>query len=532
MTLAKLGKLPRLRTLLVLVNLVVLALPLVGVLFLRLYESALIRQTEAELVAQAAVLSAMFKAQRQAVLAGATPPVADEPPAARVPGPLEIARREGLDLRHDPVLPSQPDPQPARPPAPLAAVVGTLMAPVLKEAQEITLAAMRIADARGVIVASTGADVGRSLLAQDEVRRALRGEPVSVMRAREKKATWVPGGISRGAGLRVFVALPVLDSGPVLDGGRVLGVVLLSRTPADIGQAVWGKRWELGAVGAALLALGTVLALAASRLITRPLGVVTAQAAQVAAGETTAVMPLHRPGTREVAELSAALTLMAAKLEQRAGYIGSLATHIAHEFKTPLAAARGAAELLEDHGSAMSDHERAHFLGVVADSVARLDRLTGRLLELARADMMPASGAGPLPLQPMLARAAERFAPRGLQVAVAPSDARVSVAEDALEPMLDGLLANALAHAGPGQVDLSARAHAGRVLVRVADAGPGVSPANAARVFQPFFTTARAQGGTGLGLAIVAALAASAGGSVRLADSAQGAAFELDLPGA
>ena len=519
-------RLPRLRTLLVVVNLVVLALPLAGLGFLRLYESALIRQTEAELVAQAAVLAAMFKVQRQAVLAGPAPPPGDEPPAIRVPEPLEIARRDGLDLRRDPVLPSPPDPLRAGPAAPLAAAVGLLMTPVLKEAQEITLAGMRVSDARGVIVASTGADTGLSLLSQEEVRQALRGEPGSVMRRREKPATWVPEGITRGASLRVVVALPILD------GGRVLGVVVVSRTPADIGQAVWGKRWELGVAGAALLALGTLLAVVVSRLITGPLGVVTAQAGRVAAGGTTAVAPLKRPGTREVAELSSAITRMAVKLEQRAGYIGTLATHIAHEFKTPLAAARGAAELLDDHSATMSEAERAHFLQVIGESVARLDRLTGRLLELARADMMPAGGAAPLPVGPVLARAGGRFKARGLHVSTKPTTARVAVAEDALEPMLDGLLANALAHAGPGRVELSASSDAGRVVVRVADDGPGISAANAPQVFQPFFTTARAKGGTGLGLAIVAALAASAGGSVRLAPSIHGAVFELDLPAA
>lgn len=526
MRLPRVRTLPRLRTLLVAINVLLLALPLAGLAFLRLYESALIRQTEAELIAQAAVLSAMFKAQRQAALAQPGPPAADEPAAAYVPGRLEIARRDGLDLRRDPVLPPPPEPSPAGPPAPLAAAVGVQMAPVLKEAQDTTLAAMRVTDARGVVVASTGADMGRSLLGQEEVRQALRGEFASVMRRREKAATWVPEGISRGSAVRVFVAMPVGD------GGRLLGAVVVSRTPANIGQAVWGKRWELGVAGVLLLGMGTLLALAASRLITRPLGIVTAQAGRVAAGETTAVAPLRRPGTREVAELSAAITRMAAKLEQRAGYITTLATHVAHEFKTPLAAARGAAELLEDHHAAMADGERARLLHAIGDSVSRLDRLTGRLLELARADMMPANTHDPVPVGPLLARAAERFGPAGLAVDAKPTTARAAVSADALEPMLDGLLSNALAHAGPGRVEVSATAAGGRVLLRVADEGPGVSPANAAKVFQPFFTTARAEGGTGLGLAIVAALAASAGGSVRLAPSERGAAFELDLPAA
>ena len=158
--------LPRLRTLLVLVTLVVLALPLAGLLFLRLYESALIRQTESELIAQAAVLSAAFKVQRHAVIAAGSSPAQDETRAEHVPGPLDIARRPGLDLATDPVLPQPPDPAPASSPAALAAATGAAITPVLTEAQGVTLAAIRLTDARGVIVATTGTDLGRALLAR------------------------------------------------------------------------------------------------------------------------------------------------------------------------------------------------------------------------------------------------------------------------------------------------------------------------------------------------------------------------------
>ena len=53
---------PRLRTILFAVNLVILALPLGGVTVLRLYESALVRQTESELLGQAAILAAAYRA--------------------------------------------------------------------------------------------------------------------------------------------------------------------------------------------------------------------------------------------------------------------------------------------------------------------------------------------------------------------------------------------------------------------------------------------------------------------------------------
>ena len=503
-----------LRWLLLAMVLLVLTLPLAGLLFLRMYESALIRQTESELIAQAAVFAASYKAERLRHGPG------DSVQAATVPERLEVAKRPGLDLAADPVLPPAPDSVTGAVASSSAQEAGTVLAPVLKEAQEVTLAAIRIVDAHGVVVATTGADLGRSLVGQDEISRALLGQPTSVMRQREHKASWVPDGISRGSMLRVHVALPVLD------GDRVLGAVLAMRTPADITQALAGKRRQLAWLMAGLLAIGTAVALAMSRLVTRPLALVTAQAATVAAGSSGAVHPLRRPGTREVAQLSAAIVAMAETLDKRASYVRTLAARIAHEFKTPLTATRGAAELLRDH--AMSEVERLHFLDVIEAEVSRLDRLTRRLLDLARADMTAGSGRGPTPVGPVLAAVAARFADRGLSIRIA-GDAAVAIDREPLEAIVAGLLDNVVAHGGP-TVAIDVTDQGSDVLIRVSDDGPGISAANAPKIFDAFFTTAREQGGTGLGLPIIQAFVAGVGGSVQLLPIRPGTSFEVRLP--
>ncbi len=504
--------------LLLLANLVVLALPLGGLLLLRVYESALVRQTETELVAQAAVLSAAYRVQR-----GALGPLGDQEPMTRIAsGPFEIARRPGLDLAHDPVLPPAANPDPAGPPAALAAVVGAALAPVLRASQSVTLSSLRITDAHGVVVASTGTDLGMSLANLEEVRRAMAGEFVTLLRARDHKATWIPEGISRGAMLRVHVAMPVVED------GRLLAVIVLSRTPADIMQAVWSKRQELGTLLIVVLAVGAGLAVAASRLITRPIGLVAAQARRVVDGRAGAVLPLTHPGTREVAELSAAIASMSVTLERRAVYVRDLAAHVAHEFKTPISAATGAAELAGEPDVVEAD--RVRLLGTVQDALLRLEQLTRRLLELARADMMDVR-ASDVALAPVLARAAARMPE--LRIAVADTKARAAVAMQALEMILDGLLDNVRAHAGAGaSVRISVETKPGRIVLRVEDDGPGIPAADVTRLFEPFFTTARARGGTGMGLAIVHALAVGARGAVRLAPSDRGAVFEVDLPAA
>ena len=323
---------PRLRTLLLFSNLVILALPLSGLWALRLYESALVRQTESELRAQAAVLAGAWRATRG--LRG------DSLAEGLTPRALETARRRGLDLAHDPVLPLAPDPRPAPPPDPVAAEAGARLLPVLRDTQAVTLAALRLLDAAGTVVASTGNDTGLSLAGLEEVEAARAGQPMAVLRRREKIATDVPDGISRTAGLRVHLAMPVMD------GERVEAVVLLSRTPATVRQTILNKLPEIAAMGLLLLLLGAALAVLASWLITRPLEAVVRAARQVAAGGRAPLPALPATALREAAELSDAIARMTQTLEGRASYVRGLAAHVSHEFKTPLAAMRGAAELL------------------------------------------------------------------------------------------------------------------------------------------------------------------------------------------
>lgn len=514
---------PRLRTVLLLVNLLILALPLAGIWFLRLYESALIRQTEDELMAQAAVLGGAFKVER-ARLQGPTPASPPPPEGAAMPaGP----RGPGLDLATDPILPPPPDPVPATvPAAALAVATGDALLPVLREAQRITLASIRLVDPAGVIVATTGDDRGESLAGRDEVDRALKGELVSVMRWRETPARMISIELNRGARLRVFVAMPVIS------GDHIVGAVMLSRTPRDLGQAIYGKRGPLVALALALLAAGLLLALVASRVITRPLAQVVEQTTRAAAGAAGAVTPLAHPGTREAAELSASVARLAMILERRADYIRSFAAHVSHEFKTPLAGAKGALELLDDHGPSMSEAERRHFQGVIAASLDRLERTVRRLLDLARADMVLPLADARTSIAAALGRLRERYEARGLEIDVRAVDATVALPPEVVDILLASLLDNVEQHAGPGaHVAIDVTAAEDRVIVSLADNGPGIPPDIAAHIFDAFFTTARDAGGTGLGLSVARAIATGAGGSIDLVPgAARGAIFRIELP--
>jgi signal transduction histidine kinase len=198
-------------------------------------------------------------------------------------------------------------------------------------------------------------------------------------------------------------------------------------------------------------------------------------------------------------------------------------------------------ELLRDHLETMTPEERERFLAIVEADAARLDRLVGRLYDLARADVTEpgreTTALAPV-LEALIGRWRESDRSVSLEVEQAAGEARVAVAREVLETIVGNLVENAYQHAGPdADVAIAVRRLDGagadgvfEIIVR--DDGPGVSELNRGRVFDAFFTTARERGGSGLGLPIVAALARAHGGEVRLLETSRGAAFAVRLPGA
>ena len=104
-----------------------------------------------------------------------------------------------------------------------------------------------------------------------------------------------------------------------------------------------------------------------------------------------------------------------------------------------------------------------------------------------------------------------------------------ALSEEAALIVLTHLADNALQH-GAKRLTLVAQATTGGLRLWVADDGAGVSLGNRDRIFEPFFTTRREQGGTGMGLEIVRSMLQAHGGTIGLADSPAGAAFEISVP--
>ncbi len=151
----------RFRTIIFGTLLFVAALPGIGAVFLRVYENALVRRTEAELVAQSAALAA----SAAIVWPGRTST------PSRLSGPYKEAATE-VDLQSAAILPERP--KPSRPQRPVdAAAVAALhaMQPALAETKTVTLAAIQLLDRNGIVL--NGYGTGGTLAEIAEVTAAL-----------------------------------------------------------------------------------------------------------------------------------------------------------------------------------------------------------------------------------------------------------------------------------------------------------------------------------------------------------------------
>jgi signal transduction histidine kinase len=502
----------------------VLALPLFSIYFLKVYQNQLIQQAEAELIAQSAALAATFHREVEAGIPQGVALGARIPPAA--PRPSDEPYQPiwpRLELVSESVLPPRPAARmPSAPADPAFAALGARMAPDLIATQNVTLAGFRLLDPNGLVIAGRE-EVGLSLAHLEEVRDALEGRFKGVLRVRISKHDQ-PSlySMSRGTGMRVFIAMPVI----VRD--QVAGVVYASRTPSNVFKYLYEQRGRVIVAMLSMIVPTLLIGFLFHRTITGPMRELVERTNLIGKGDRDALRPLRHHGTSEFARLSQSFLDMARRLNTRSSFISTFATHVSHELKSPLTSIQGAAELLREDVDApdMDDEDRRKFLDNIIADADRLAKIAGRLREFARAENPVVLGAAKL----SVAVAGLRAAFASLDISAGGDlDTPMRISDDNALIIFSNLADNAVRH-GSSTLDLSAVRQGNRLLVTVTDDGEGVSPNNRAQIFDSFFTTRRENGGTGMGLAIVRAMLDAHGGAIRLIDSEWGTSFELTFP--
>jgi signal transduction histidine kinase len=501
----------------------VLSLPLFSFYFLKVYQNQLIQQTEAELIAQSAALSAIFRREveigiPQGVALGARIAPAAQNSAAEPYQPIWPK----LELANESVLPPRPEARaPSAPADPAFVALGTRMMPDLVATQNVTLAGFRLLDPNGIVIAGRE-EVGLSLAHLEEVAEALQGRFRGVLRVRISKHDQ-PSlySMSRGTGMRVFTAMPVIAR------DQVAGVIYASRTPSNVFKYLYEQRAKVALAILSMIVPTLLIGFLFHRTITEPMRELIERTNLVGNGDRNALRPLRRHGTREFARLSQSFLEMARRLNARSSFISTFATHVSHELKSPLTSIQGAAELLRDDvdAPAMDDEDRRKFLDNIIADTGRLTKISARLRDFARAENPVAVGA--TKLSDVITGLRSAFASLDIR-ASGDLDTPMRISGENAAIIFSNLADNAMRH-GSSTLDVSAMRQANLLLVKVIDNGEGVSPNNRAQIFDSFFTTRRDSGGTGMGLAIVRAMLDAHGGAIRLLGSEQGTAFELTI---
>ncbi len=369
-----------------------------------------------------------------------------------------------------------------------------------------------------VLLDSSGKDVGQDYSKWRDVSRTLAGEYGA--RTSREDEDGVPGSV-------MYVAAPILRDGQIVG---VLSVGKPSRSFQSFIDMTRDKAWQ-SAIW--LFALALLLALGFSYWMTRDLRRLVDHANEVAEGKRDRI-PIE--GRSELRRLAQALEHLRAELDGKA-HVEKVSQLLAHELKSPIAAIRGAIELLPDETDA---ERRARLEANIATETARLQRIVEGVLDLARAE-----NRGRLDereeiafddlVRDVLATRAERLAGKGLRIETELAPTRVSGSRFLLRQAVANLIDNAadFSPAG-GTLEIALGDGDGQVHLRIRDHGPGIPDYALPRLFERFYSVPRPDSGersSGLGLNLVQEVARLHGGGIELGNHPDGGAeARLSLP--
>ena len=327
---------------------------------------------------------------------------------------------------------------------------------------------------------------------------------------------------------------------PVFVDGKTVGAVTVSKPTNRIRNFISRSLKGFVLPGLIALVMATAMAYALSAYITRIIWDLAWRAERVAAGERN--VRLETWTRSELGTLARAVERMREKLEGKA-YVEEMATNLSHELKTPLAAIRGSAELLE--GPASNDPDaRAKFLANIQSEVARLDRIVTELLKLSRIEAQPAGAEiAPIDARSAAKEIAEMYRTRaadfGLKFEAEIDEAAlpIRIVDLQLKQLFTNLLDNALQFTAAGRaVRLSAKRKNDVIEFEIRDEGAGIEAELLPKIFDRFFTTPNPRTGnrgSGLGLAIAKSIANANGAKIVVeSELGRGSTFTVTFPAA
>jgi two-component system, OmpR family, sensor histidine kinase ChvG len=375
---------------------------------------------------------------------------------------------------------------------------------------------------------------------------SIRAEVVQALDGEDVARAWRNIGVLNNPRLVLTVAVPVQRY------RQVQGAVLLMRGSESIDAAVRSVRADILSVFGVTLAITVLLSVYLAGTIARPIRRLAQAADRLRAGHRRhAGIPDFTARRDEIGDLSGVLRGMVEALGGRMDAIERFAADVAHEIKNPLTSLRSA---VETAGRIDDPERRARLMAIIADDVRRLDRLITDISRASRLDAeLNRAEPEPVDLGELLAVIADCRAPvvadgegkaapprvvferpRGEALTVPGLPGRLS-------QVFDNLIANAASFSPPGGIIRIAAGRSGEeVVVTVSDEGPGIPEGKERAIFDRFYSERPAgeKFGThsGLGLSISRQIVEAHNGSIDARNRRSpdgrvlGAVFTVRLP--
>lgn len=320
---------------------------------------------------------------------------------------------------------------------------------------------------------------------------------------------------------------------PIRDGQSIVGVLTVTKPNRTLQPYIERSERELVLYGGGLLLLGVAFAAVLSWRFGRTLQLLTRYATAVSRGERQVV---PRPAAPDLRQLADAIENMRVQLEGKA-YVERYMETLTHELKSPLAAIRGAAELLEED---MSVQDRQRFLHNIQSQTERLQDLSERLLGLAVLEQQQTPVATEsVSLDALAAELISSFQPRITAGGITtrtdiPRTLQMPAERFLLQQAITNLLDNAVRWTPHGgSIHVTATTQGNHCEFCIENTGPSIPDYALSRMTERFYSLpdpVTGQKGTGPGLNFVLEVALLHHGSFEIRNTSSGVAATLTLP--
>ena len=331
------------------------------------------------------------------------------------------------------------------------------------------------------------------------------------------------GSVDTPAGRVEYLAAPMKGD------GRVLGTFVVAAFTDVLQHPYNDAALATGVVGLAVLLVGSLLAWRMAESVLRPVRTLNQTAQSIS--ETDLTRRIEVRGHDELADLATTFNAMLDRLERTLSSQRRFLDDAGHELRTPITIIRGHLELIED-----DPEEREATQALLLDELDRMSRMVNDLILLSKAERPDFLTLEPVEVSGLTDELLAKASALGTRdwLLDAHGEGVVMLDRQRVTQALMQLAQNAVEHTNEGdRVSIGSAVGAGEARFWVRDEGPGIAPADQARIFDRFERrgTRKPSGGSGLGLSIVRAIAEAHGGRVELLSGlGMGALFTIAVP--